>query len=75
MRPPFPRERAARVVYRTDVSEGGERDGLATGATGLAAALSGGRAFSVARAGFGLAAGVAVADARTIGFAGVAAGG
>jgi len=68
MRSPFPRERAACCTYRTHVSEGGERDGLAIGVTGFAAPLGGGRAFSIVRAGFGVAAG-----ARTIGFAGVAA--
>ena len=72
MRSPFLRERAARHTYWSDVSESGERDGLATG---LAAALGGGRAFSVARAGFGLAAGATVAGARTTGFVGVAASG
>jgi hypothetical protein len=61
-----------RHPYWSDGSENGERDGLATG---LAAALDGGRALSVAGAGFGLAAGAAVAGARTIGFAGVAASG
>jgi len=61
-----------RATYWSDGSESGERDGLATG---LAAALGGGRAFSVARAGFGLAAGATVAGARTTGFVGVAASG
>jgi len=65
----------ALAVYRSHVSEGGERDGLTTGVTGFVAPLGGGRAFSLARAGFGLAAGATVAGARTIGFAGVAASG
>jgi hypothetical protein len=72
MRSPFLRERAARRTYWSDGSESGERDGLVTG---LAAAFGGGRVFSVARAGFGLAAGAAVAGARTIGLVGVAASG
>jgi hypothetical protein len=56
-------------------SESGERAGLRTGVTGLAVPLAGGTAFWVSRAGFGLAAGAAVAGARTIGFAVVAARG
>jgi len=63
-----------RHVYRSHVSESGG-DGLATGVTGFAAPLGGGGALSVARAGLGLAAGVTVAGARTIGFADVAASG
>ena len=70
--PPFRRARAARHTYWSDGSESGKRDGLATG---LAATSGRGRAFSVARAGFGLAAGVAMAGGRATGFAGVAASG
>ncbi len=60
----------ARHAYWSHGSESGGRAGLATG---LAAALGGGRAFSVDRAGLGFtagatAAGAAVAGARTIGF-------
>src|SRR5215472_1597634 len=77
MRSRFRRTRAARHTYWSDGSESGERDGLGTG---LAAALGEGGALSVARAGFGLAAGVAAAGvaaagARTTGFAGAAASG
>src|SRR5258708_37705274 len=64
--PPFRRARAARYAYWSDGSESGKRDGLATG---LAATSGRGRGpesapFSVARAGFGLAAGLAMAGGR-----------
>ena len=60
---------ARRYTYWSD---GSKRDGLATG---LAAALGDGSAFSVATAGLGLAAGAAAIVGRTTGFAGVVASG
>src|SRR5437879_5060943 len=66
---PCARRFGARYTYWSD---GSKRDGLATG---LAAALGDGSAFSLAGAGFGLAAGAAAVVGRTTGFAGVVASG